>query len=372
MFKRILYHLFRLFPIKKNRVLFISYYGAQYGCNPKYISQKLIDIYGDEVEDYWALTNPNAYVIPGVKAIKFNSITYWYVLATAHVICTNYRMTNEFEKRNGQIYIQTWHSSLRLKKIEKDTEATLPQNYLNMAKHDSAQTDFVIAGCQMSHDTFANSFWYNGEILDIGTPRNDLLISGSDYEKTIIKQRIIKNPNKHIVLYAPTFRKDKSIECYNLDFKALCSVLEKCFAGDWVVLIRLHPHLINHHLFENTPNIVDVTSYDDIQELLFISDILISDYSSLMFDFAVSKKPVFLYAADIDDYTKNDRAFYFKIKELPFTMANNNMQLINNIQNFNENEYLKGIDEFNKKVGSFEHGKASEKIAQMIYKIINS
>ncbi|MDE7165766.1 MAG: CDP-glycerol glycerophosphotransferase family protein [Bacteroidaceae bacterium] len=370
MIRKILYSFFRLLPIKRNRVLFIGYYGAQYGCNPKYISQALIRKYGNYVEVVWAFNEPSTHLIKNVRCVKYNSIAYFLILATSRIICTNYRMTLDFKKRKGQRYIQTWHSSLRLKKIEGDSESTLPPHYVKMAKHDSAQIDYVLAGCRKSHDTFLNSFWYSGEILDFGTPRNDLLIENDQRLSVRIKQQLSLPYNRKFVLYAPTFRENKATDCYTINFKELCHVLKNKFGGEWIVLLRLHPHLLSCELFRNIDNVIDVTSYDDIQELLLISNVLISDYSSLMFDFAISGKPVFLFASDVKEYTKNERALYFDIAQLPFGLAENNEILFNLIEAFDPREYSEKVQRFNRLVGTFENGTASSKVSELIINLI--
>lgn len=366
MIRQFVYSILRFLPIKNNRVLFIGYYGSQYGCNPKYVSEYLITHHQKDVEVVWAFTQPNKHNIDGVRKVRLGSVLYLLMLATSHFILTNYRMTPDFKKRRKQIYIQTWHSSLRLKKIEKDTEDTLPLDYLKMAKNDSKQIDYVVAGCQISHNTFANSFWYAGKILDVGTPRNDMLLFPDKEKVGKIKSQLKIDERKSIVLYAPTFRNDKSVSCYNIEFERLRKALHEKFGHEWVVLVRLHPHMINYHLFDNDSEIIDVTSYDDIQELLVISDVLITDYSSLMFDFAISGKPIFLYASDLEHYCQKERNLYFDVKDLPFPLAQDNDNLIANIQSFETKDYKDKIDRFNAQTGSYEQGTASAAIAKLI------
>lgn len=121
----------------------MSYYGSQYGCSPKYLSQYMVaSCLGWDI--VWVFTNPEKYEIGGVRKVRYMSLRYFYELCTAQVIVTNYRMTKLFRKRKNQLYIQTWHSSLRLKAIEQDAESTLPPHYVEMAKHDSSQTDAQI------------------------------------------------------------------------------------------------------------------------------------------------------------------------------------------------------------------------------------
>lgn len=319
---------------------------------------------------YWAFINPEKYSELPIKKVRYSSIKYLYLLATSRVICTNYRMTLSFKKRRGQTYFQTWHSSLRLKMIEADTESSLPAHYIKMAKHDSAQTDYVVAGCEMSACTFSNSFWYNGQILKVGTPRNDLMFgSNPNYRNKVLNKLNIKD-NRHIILYAPTFREDKQLHYYNIDFKLLCKHLTTRFGGDWIVIKRLHPHLSGKSITKED-NTVDAADYDDIQELLLVADVLITDYSSLMFDFAISGRPIFLYAKDLDEYCSRERNLYFQIEELPFPLARTNNELMQVIDHFSETEYATKLSQFNKTVATFENGTASKTIGDLIIKLMD-
>lgn len=354
-----------LLPIKKNRVLFFSYYGSQYGCNPKYISQYLVREYSENLEVIWGFTNTRK-SINGVRVVKYGSLKWYVALATSKVICTNYRMTDDFVKRKKQIYIQTWHSSLRLKKIEADVEGTLPADYVKMAKKDSAQTDYVLAGCGLSHKTFEKSFWYSGTILDCGTPRNDFLVQQNSQQSQTIRHSLgIKN-NEKIVMYAPTFRNNHSLEPYNIDIMGLVSALCDRFGGEWKVLLKLHPHIMDCKLFKGVQEVVDVSTYDDVQELLLVSDVLITDYSSLMFDFALTRRPVFLYASDIQCFVKNERSFYFRIQDLPFQLSKTNNELTATIRKYNANEYNTALNCFNNSIDSYENGCASKIVSDLI------
>lgn len=361
-----------LFPVKTNKVLFISYYGNQYGCNPKYLSQYMVqqDKHWDVL---WAFVHPDKYKISGIRKVRYMSLPYFYELCTSKVIVSNYRMTSLFRKRKGQLYIQTWHSSLRLKMIEKDTETTLPPHYVRMAKEDSKNIDVLLSGCQYSTSIFKRCFWYKGEIATTGTPRNDLLFQKNPCLKNEILLRIGLPLEKRIALYAPTFRKGDSLECYNIKYEELTRVLEKRFGGTWCIAVRLHPHLRNKskQLLSDEASVIDVTQYDDIQELLFVSDLLITDYSSLMFDFAMIQRPCFLYVPDLDEYIRSDRSLYFKMDELPFSICKTHDELLDEIIRFNPIAYTDRISNFLETVGSYETGHASEKVVNLIAQHIN-
>ena len=169
-------------------------------------------------------------------------------------------------------------------------------------------------------------------------------------------------------MYAPTFRKDNSLECYNIDYRRLVASLADRFGGNWQVLLRLHPHLQNYskQLVDKDRFIYDVTGYDDIQELLFVSDCVISDYSSLIFDYSLTERPCFLYASDLKEYTSKDRALYFNILELPFPLSTNNDELNRLIQVYDESIYKQKLQSFHQIIGSYETGHACQKVVDYI------
>lgn len=359
--------------IEKNKIIFWSYRGKSYSCNPKYISEYILNnnnIYNMEI--VWAFNNINEYKWMekyGIKVVEYYSSEFFKELMTSHFIITNTRFGMDFHKRNGQIYIQTWHGTMALKTIEKDAEKTLNKYYLLNAKNDSKKTDYIISGCKMNSDIIKNAFWYNGKILECGNPRNDLFFDNKKCKEIISSKYNIND--KSIILYAPTFRSNGDLSVYDIDFNMVLKIASEKFNRNFAILTRLHPNLKGNNIFKDyNENIIDVTDYDDMQELLSASDILITDFSSSMFDFCIMKKICFLYASDFDNYLKNERALYFDIKkDLPFPLATNNEKLLEIIKNFNENTYYKNLEKFNKKLDIVEDGNASKKIVELILKL---
>lgn len=184
-------------------------------------------------------------------------------------------------------------------------------------------------------------------------------------EKVYHKLKIEKECK--LILYAPTFRKDENLSVYDIKFEKLRTILNEKFLGEFKVLIRLHPRIkhLSKRLVEFNENIIDVSIYDDMQELIIASDVFITDYSSGIFDFALMKKPGFLYATDIDEY-KKERGLYYDLNILPFPLATNNKELEKNILQFDEERYNKELLEYFKSVGLKESGVAKEKIVQII------
>ena len=362
---RLLYGFFRLFPLKRNTVMLFSYYGEQYSGSPKYIGNYLSA--NTDLKVVWAFVQPKKYAnFPG-KIVRYGHISYYLTLATAGTIITNYRMTEEFQKRPGQRYIQTWHSSLRLKQIEKDAEKTLPESYIKMAKKDSQQIDILLAGSQKSKEIFERAFWYDGLIAETGTPQCDILLN---HDAKIVQRvkRFFRIPEgAHIALYAPTFRKNHDTSVYDLDTEALLDALKVRFGGEWFLLMRLHPHLINMTgCFQYSEKVLQATDYDDVQELLCASDFLISDYSAIMFDYSVTRKPCMLYTPDLEDYTTKDRNLYFNIRELPFACFEKQGEMLIAIRTFDEQDYQNRLELFLHSIGSYDVGKACERVYRLI------
>ncbi|WP_160722259.1 CDP-glycerol glycerophosphotransferase family protein [Bacillus sp. USDA818B3_A] len=362
-------HVFNCFPIKANKIFIFSYYGNQYGCNPKYISEYILKNYPNKQFDIvWSFNDiRNKHQINGIRITKTMSLRYFYELCTSKVIVTNFRTTDLFIKRKSQYYIQTWHSSLRLKKIEKDAESSLSNEYIRMAKRDSQKCDLLLSGCKLSTEIFKRAFWYKGDIIELGTPRNDIFFQ----DISVLKRKILNDLNipfdAKLVLYAPTFRKDESLDVYDINYEIVSKKLKEKFGGEWVILVKLHPHLIaKSNQLTFTQNVIDATAFDDIQELLSISDILISDYSSLMFDFAITQRPCFLYVPDLKNYIKTERDLYFDIQALPFISAYSNKDLGDKIEAFDYEKYKKDLTKFLERIGSFEDGKASGKLLKHI------
>ena len=366
--RSLFYSLMRRMPLR-NQVLFFSYYGEQYSGSPKYISRYLKKHANTDV--IWAFTEPEKHTEYTGNKIKYGSPAYYYHLATSKVIVTNYRMTEEFHKRDGQSYIQTWHSSLRLKMIEKDTVDTLPPHYVEMAEKDSKQIDYLLAGSEKSKEIFERSFWYDGSILESGTPQCDILLEQTDEYIRKVKQFYHIPEDARIVLYAPTFRKNHDTLVYDLDFASINNAMHTRFGGEWYTLVRLHPHLLNQiGTMHYSDHVLQATEYDDVQELLCAADVLITDYSAIMFDYSITKRPCFLYYPDLEEYTSKDRNLYFDIESLPFIGSYTQNELLQNIAELSAERYTESVDTFLKLIGSYDDGHAAERTAQMIEEVM--
>ena len=367
----------RLFcPVKKKRILFWAYFFKQYSCNPRALTEYMLENYPD-YEIYWVFRSSvdTSRVDKRIKCIKFRSFEYLKIVNTAEFLITNCRTAPYgiyWHKRPEQKYLMLWHGGVALKKIEKDVADKLSYKYNNMMHKDSEVCDLMISGCRRQTDLIKSSFYYDGEILECGTPRNDILF---DLEKHKEIRKAVYGafniPDDHkIALYAPTFRKPATIEPYRIDWQKVIPALKSSLGADKVtVLLRLHPNLIGR--FDTSslltaPEVKDATLYHDMHELLCVSDMLITDYSSSMFDIMLLNKPCMLYATDIDKY---DRGYYFNLRELPFPLATSQEEFIQHLKNFDLEKYKTDCRRFDKtQVGFVEKGEASKALAEWIVK----
>lgn len=364
--KRLFLYICWLFPIKKKRVVFISYYGKYYSDNPRAISDKLMN---SDIELYWLVENPYRYKNEGqVKFVNVKSLKAIYILATSSVWVDNCRKEEWIRKRKKQYYIQTYHAAIPFKCVEGDAEEDLEKAYVHSAKNDGKMSDLMISNSTWCTNLIRRAFWFNGKILQIGSPRLDNLLNITRREKEIIKKRIgITDQSIGVILYAPTFRNNHCLSVYNMDYEKLCNTLKEHTGKEWVILVRLHFGMTKEAKNISSKNIINVTSYNDIYELVGITDLFITDYSSTMFEAAIVRKPVFIYAPDIEKY-KQERPLYFQFDEIPFSISKNTNQLIDNICGFRKEKYYQDIDEFFRKLEIYEPGNASEIVADVIKK----
>ena len=179
--------------------------------------------------------------------------------------------------------------------------------------------------------------------------------------------------NTKIALYAPTFRDNYSFKSYDLDYEKLLKALKKRFGGKWVILVRFHFRLRELKIPKKYDSyVINATDYNDIQELLCVSDVGITDYSSWLCDYVLTNRPGFLYASDIQKYIDDERGFYYPLSSTPFPVAESNDELYDKIVNFDEKKYLKEVDEYLKRLGCYEKGNASSRIVKKIEELIGN
>ena len=358
-------------PIDKRKVVMVSYRGKGYGDNGKAIAESLLKM-DPNLDIVWAAEPKYFSTVPdGIRTVAYNSMSYLYELATAGAWVDNSRKNAGIRKRKRQFYVQTWHGTTALKQIEKDVEDHLDEFYVAGAKNDSAMANVILSGCDFFTKLVRRAFWYHGEVLESGSPRSDILINANAERCTRARQKLGVREDQKIVLYAPTFRADERMDCYQMDFAGVLDALQEKTGQEWVFALRLHPNVAEKADFITySDKLINATGDLDLYELLPAVDFVISDYSSVMFDAGLIGKPVMLFATDVEDYIA-DRSFYFDIFNMPFTLAQSNEELLAALKKFDQTTYDQALEAFNQTVGYCERGTAADIVATRILEELN-
>lgn len=346
----------RLIPVKKNRISFICNRGEAYCCNPKYMAQYIHEKYGDQYEIVFFYTNKlviEKVNLDWIRWIKFNSIEYLVFLASSGYIVSNITIPRFIPYRRTQIKLCTWHGSA--------FKGNRPDSY------DYNIFDYFVAENELTYNVIRNNFLYDFTILKTGMPRNDCLVDCNLLSRRRIREKLCLAPNTKMLLYAPTFRNNGEDDCYSINFVKLKNLLISKFGGDWQIAFRYHPLQKKRNL----PNgCVDLSNYDDMQEILLCTDILITDYSSCMWDFSLLSKPCFIYASDIAQYINDERGeFFYPIEKLPFSLARCESELENNILKFDMAAYQNSVKKYHEEWGRYNtEGDATQKVVNILLK----
>ncbi len=312
----------------------------------------------------------------GVRMIQESDWNrYIYEISTAKIWVWDDLSPQWIEKRKEQIYIQVKHwGSITLKKFYLDDKSSvLTEETMKAIKQDGARMDYLFTGSEFDEKSCRSGLGFLGRSVRIGSPRSDVLFDPTVRERVFSHFQLDAGVN--ICLYAPTYRvKDLESERENslsLDIPQLLKTLENKWGGTWYVFVRIHPGLMagGEKLLENG-NVIDACRYMDSQELVAASNVLVTDYSSIMFEAAYVKKPVFLYAPDRKYFVNVERELLIDYAYLPFPIAETNEQLTQNIDFFGQLEYEKKTDNFMNQYGVHEDGHASERAVQFMNELL--
>jgi len=369
-----LYHnVYNKRPINNRRIMFESFSGDFYSDSPKYIYEYLHEHYGDEFEYVWVI-NDNKTEIPGnpITTKRF-SLKYHKLMATSKYWVVNTRQAGRLVKRPEQILLSTWHGT-PLKKLGFDMGNIYIQNPRTKESyiHDSSAWDYFVSPNRFSTEIFRRAFAYDGEILETGYPRNDVLFNADEDKISQIREKLNLPDDKKVILYAPTWRDDDSYDIGKVKFKLKLDLekLEKAISDEYVVLVRNHYLITDSDVDDYKHFAFDVSRYDDIAELYLITDVLITDYSSVFFDFANLRRPMLFYMYDLERYEKELRGFYIDIyNEVPGPILRTTEEVIDaldDLDNIRE-QYKERYDEFCEKYCSLEDGNATKRVVEKVW-----
>ena len=370
-----------IIPPNENIILFESSNGRNYTGNPKSVYEEILNQGLDkEIKCVWSFDQTNTEIKGNAKKVKRSFFKFLYYSLRSGAWVFDSRHLYYLRKNKKTKYIQTWHGT-PLKKLGLDMD------YIDMSgnqdinqyheefRNNTILWQYLISQNSYSSEIFRHAFDFKGEMLEIGYPRNDILINKNNAEDIDeIKTRLNIPKDKKVILYAPTWRDNEYYEkgkykfATEMDFDQMKSEL----SDEYVLIVKFH-YLVKEN--------IDWSKYDDfviecdadwdIQELYLISDMMITDYSSVMFDYSLLKRPMIFYAYDLENYKNNLRDFYFDmINEVPGPICLTNDEMIGFIKNYTEESYKMEFGEkyknWSEKFNTFDDGNASKKVIDLI------
>ncbi|MWA07461.1 glycosyltransferase [Actinomadura sp. LD22] len=371
--REVTYHRMMREPLR-DAVLFVSWKGKSCSDSPRAIADELRRR-GDQRDHIWVVRDVATPAPDGAIVVRQNSLAYYAALAQARYVVSNDDMPKDYVKREGQSYVQTWHGT-PLKRIGFDIEQVRFASgdaYLDHLAADVAKWDLLLSPNPFSTEVLARAFRYDGEVLTSGYPRNDLLFAPDTAERiSRIREHLGIAADKRVVLYAPTWRDDQfhGGGRYRFNMRLDVARAREQLGDDHVLLIR------GHHLMADDVHgpalgdfAMNVTSYPEITDLYLISDILVTDYSSAMFDFACTRRPIVYFTYDLAEYRDQLRGFYFDLEaEAPGPLLSTSDEVIAAIRDIDtiSADYKASYDAFVERFCAFDDGRAAARVADRL------
>lgn len=378
---KVIFKITGFFPPDRKLIVFESFLGKQYSCNPRAIYEYLREQHPG-YKMYWSV-DPRyrqTFKSSDLQTVDRFSIKWLFIMARARYWVSNSRLPLWIPKPQHTIYLQTWHGT-PLKRLAADMDevhmpGTNAEQYKQNFLSESARWDLLISPNRYSTDIFRRAFNFNNDVIESGYPRNDILyIGNSDKRKEKLKNRIGIPEDKKIILYAPTWRDNEfySVGKYKFNLKMDLDLMQQELGEDYVVLLRMH-YLISENLDLSSYKgfAYNLSSYEDIRELYLLADLLITDYSSVFFDYGNLKKPMIFYVYDIETYRDQLRGFYFDFEnEAPGPLVKSTEEIIGKIRGIESGEYdyKEKLEAFYNTFCYLEDGNASKRVVEKLFRV---
>jgi CDP-glycerol glycerophosphotransferase len=368
---------FKFLPVNRKAVVFQSFYGKSYSDNPKALYEEMLAQHRD-MKAVWVINNLKADIPGNPILVRPRSFKYYYYMAISTYFVNNGNFPDFFQKRKGMTFLQTWHGT-PLKKLGFDVDPkalAYEENTSPALLKRIEKWDYLIGPNLYTAEILKRAYKYKKKMLNVGYPRNDIFYKENIRTKIIdIKKKLNIPLNKKVILYAPTWR-DYEYQNGNqhraYEFKFDLKTFKEKFGEEYILLLRLHYFDASRiRLHRSDDFIYNVSSYDDIGELYLISDLMITDYSSVMFDYANLNRPMIFFTYDLKRYGSQVRGFYFNfVEEAPGPIVTDQEQLFDAIEHIDrlQSEYQIKYDQFKDRFCHWEDGQASKRTIEAVFK----
>ncbi len=351
-------------------VLYDSYSGKQYSDSPRAIHEELVRQQAD-VEHLWTVKDAQIELPDTVRPVRQWGAEWYEAMARSRYIVTNAHLPEWFRRRDGQSVVQTWHGT-PLKRIGFDIEDVQFANprYLEKVTKEVPNWSYLVSPNPFSTPIMRRAFRYKGEIIETGYPRNDMLASPDrDVLAERVRARLGLPPGKRAVLYAPTWRDDSFYGPgkYRLDLRLDLDRAASVLGDDHVLLIRRHPNVVDTIPSTAGGFVRDVSGYPDVAELFLVADVLLTDYSSLMFDYANTGRPMLFFTYDLEHYRDQLRGFYFDFeRQAPGPLLSSADEVIEALRSLDQvaADYSGPYARFTEQFCALDDGKAAQRVIE--------
>ncbi|MEV4559340.1 CDP-glycerol glycerophosphotransferase family protein [Kitasatospora sp. NPDC049285] len=346
--------------------------GGAYADSPRAVHEELVRR-GLPLRHLWTSVDLQTELPQTAEPLRHRSPEWFEALATAKYVVASTHLPTFFRRRPGQVVLQTWHG-VPLKRIGHDFEKVwfTDSDYLEHLAQEVPQWSLVLAGNRWSAPVLRRAFRYEGEVLESGYPRNDVLFA-ADREKTAerVREQLGLPEGKRVVLYAPTFREDRRLPDggYQLDLRLDLDAAKAALGEDQVLLVRSHEVICGQVPDAGNGYVWDVSSYPDMAELLLVADVLVTDYSASVFDFLCTGRPVLFFAYDLEHYRDNLRGFSFDFEaQAPGPLLRTSEEVVAALGRVPElaAEYAQKYAAFKEAYGDLDDGQASARVVDAL------
>lgn len=376
MIRTINLYVFHKMKIKNNYIVFESFVGRNYSGQPKYIYQYLQKNYGNKYKYIWSVNDKKIKIDGKCKKVKRYGLMYYYYMTRSKYWVLNTRQPQILRKRKGQVMLETWHGT-PLKKLffDMDEVHSADPDYKQRVYKQSREWDYLISDNPFSTEKFQSCFLYERQkILEVGYPANDPLYNLHLENRAIeLKEKLGIPLDKKVLLYAPTWRDDDRYAAGEYRFRLELDLkrLKQELGDEYVVLLRMHYWVVDQLDLSGLEDfVVNVSHYNDITDIYIVSDICMTDYSSVFFDFANLKRPILFFMYDLEKYRDVLRGFYLDIeKDLPGPILLNNDQVVWAIKNIDDisEQYHEKYNQFYDKFCCIDDGQAAKRVCEKVF-----
>jgi CDP-glycerol glycerophosphotransferase len=353
------------------RAVWFSFRGL-YADNPRALYEALTARAGDSIDSTWICTPATqGNFPPGVRTVLFGTAECVAALESADLVVGNDCISLDWTKKPGATYLQTWHGT-PLKHIHHDVRPVRP-GWLDKADRDVARWDLLLSPNAVSAPRLAGAFGFRGPVHTTGYPRNDVLSSPRREEvRAATRTRLGIPDGRTAVLYTPTWRDDLVFDDDAPDFELPIDLddFTERLGDDHVLLLRLHSMVKDRFRPRPGQAVVDVSTVADSAELYLAADVMVTDYSSSMFDFAVTGKPMIFFVYDLEHYRDELRGFYDDLTEIaPGPLVRSSPELVDAIADADRaaGEYAAAYNRFQQTFCGLEDGHATERVLDLLF-----